>query len=62
MVVPEPATPVLVVAAYDPAWQRRGAELAGELRSALGPLARRVEHIGSTAIPGMAAKPVYDSR
>lgn len=60
MVAPEPAAPVLVVATYDPAWQRRGAALARELRSALGPLARRVEHIGSTAIPGMAAKPVYD--
>lgn len=60
MVVPEPAAPLLVVASYDPAWQRRGAALAEELRSALGPLARRVEHIGSTAIPGMAAKPVYD--
>ena len=59
MVVSEPA-PNVVVSPYDPGWQRRGAALAAELRAALGPLARRVEHIGSTAIPGMAAKPVYD--
>ena len=38
----------------------RGAELAAELRRHCGPLALRVEHIGSTSIPGMAAKPVYD--
>src|SRR5258706_15486038 len=60
MVVPEAAPPALVVAPYDPGWQRRGSALAAELRAALGPLARRVEHIGSTSIPGMAAKPVFD--
>jgi GrpB-like predicted nucleotidyltransferase (UPF0157 family) len=57
---PERVLPALVVAPYDPAWRRRGAALAAELRAALGPLALRVEHIGSTAIPGMAAKPVFD--
>lgn len=45
---------------YEPDWQRRGAELAAELHAALSPLALRVEHIGSTSIPGMAAKPVFD--
>jgi GrpB-like predicted nucleotidyltransferase (UPF0157 family) len=50
----------LVVAPYDSAWQQRGSALAAELRDALGPLALRVEHIGSTSIPGMAAKPVFD--
>ena len=60
MVVPEPTPPALVVSPYDPAWQQRGAALAAELRAALGPLARRVEHIGSTSVPGMAAKPVFD--
>ncbi|KAB1143891.1 GrpB family protein [Streptomyces luteolifulvus] len=49
-----------VVLAPDPAWQVRGRALAAELRAALGPLAVGVEHIGSTAVPGMAAKPVYD--
>ena len=59
MAVPEHTTTV-VIAAYDPVWQQRGAALVAELGRALGPLALRVEHIGSTAIPGMAAKPVID--
>jgi GrpB-like predicted nucleotidyltransferase (UPF0157 family) len=50
----------LVVAPYDPAWAVRGQELAATLRAAMGPPALRVEHIGSTSIPGMAAKPVLD--
>jgi len=49
-----------LVVPYDPAWRERGPALAAEIRSALGPLALRVEHIGSTSIPGMAAKPLYD--
>ena len=49
-----------LIVAYDPAWERRGLELAAEIRSLLGPLALRVEHIGSTSIRGMAAKPVFD--
>jgi GrpB-like predicted nucleotidyltransferase (UPF0157 family) len=57
---PERPAPAVVLAPYAPVWQRRGADLAAELRAALGPLALRVEHIGSTAIPGMAAKPVFD--
>jgi GrpB-like predicted nucleotidyltransferase (UPF0157 family) len=57
---PADAAPAVVVAPYDPQWQRRGAALVAELCDALGPMALRVEHIGSTSIPGMAAKPVYD--
>jgi GrpB-like predicted nucleotidyltransferase (UPF0157 family) len=29
-------------------------------RGALGPLATRIEHVGSTAAPGLAAKPIID--
>jgi GrpB-like predicted nucleotidyltransferase (UPF0157 family) len=39
-------------------WPRVAAELAGALRDALGEAALRVEHIGSTSIPGMAAKDI----
>lgn len=46
--------------AYDAGWPARASPLIGRLREALGPGARRIEHIGSTAIPGKAAKDVLD--
>jgi GrpB-like predicted nucleotidyltransferase (UPF0157 family) len=54
------STDMSLVVPYDPSWRERGAELAAAIRSGLGPLALRVEHIGSTSIPGMAAKPLFD--
>jgi len=45
---------------YDPAWPDRAAALIAGLREVLGPRALRLEHIGSTAIAGMAAKDVID--
>ena len=45
---------------YDTAWALTFAALQDRLKSALGALALRVEHVGSTAVPGLAAKPVVD--
>ena len=46
---------------YDPSWLMRFNEEAEVLRRALATwLAGAIEHIGSTAIPGLAAKPVID--
>jgi GrpB-like predicted nucleotidyltransferase (UPF0157 family) len=45
---------------YDPAWPARFRELGGELRAALGEVAVRIDHIGSTSVPGLAAKPIID--
>lgn len=42
---------------HDPSWEVKGRTLADEIKAVVGPLALRVEHIGSTAIPGMAAEP-----
>jgi GrpB-like predicted nucleotidyltransferase (UPF0157 family)/predicted kinase len=56
---PPVAEPV-VVTDYDPAWPRRFEERAASIRAALGDLAVAVEHAGSTAVPGLAAKPVLD--
>ena len=46
---------------YDPGWAARAAAYADELRPVLGPwLLSPIEHIGSTSVPGLAAKPVID--
>jgi GrpB-like predicted nucleotidyltransferase (UPF0157 family) len=58
--VPEQTKRVPIVVDPDSAWREQGAELAAEVHRALAPLALYVEHIGSTSIPGMAAKPVFD--
>ena len=49
-----------VVADYTSDWPARAASLIATLRDQLGARAARIEHIGSTAIPGMAAKDVLD--
>src|ERR1700749_3681978 len=49
------------VSAYDPRWPDRAAGYADELRPVLDQwLLGPIEHVGSTAIPGIAAKPVID--
>ncbi|MBI4310263.1 MAG: GrpB family protein [Chloroflexi bacterium] len=54
-----PSAPVIVVD-YDPAWPAQFAELRRVIAAALGDLALAIEHVGSTAIPGLAAKPIID--
>ena len=53
-----PPIPV-VLADYSPAWPQIAAAHADRLR-ALGPALVAVHHIGSTAVPGLAAKPIID--
>lgn len=45
---------------YDPQWVVTFAELKLVLETRLGKLSQRIEHVGSTSIPGLAAKPVID--
>ena len=45
---------------YDDAWPAQFAEEAERLHELLGDLAVRVDHVGSTSVPGLAAKPVID--
>ena len=45
---------------YRAAWPERFAQVGTELRVVFGDLADRIDHIGSTAVPGLAAKPVID--
>lgn len=48
------------VVAYDPAWPKEFALEAEALRSVFGSSLRSIHHIGSTAVPGLVAKPVID--
>lgn len=45
---------------YDPDWPVRFEGLARPVLDSVGALALRVEHVGSTSVPGLAAKPVID--
>jgi NAD-dependent protein deacetylase/lipoamidase len=54
-----PRAPVAVVD-YDPEWPERFAEESERIRAALGDNCVEIHHIGSTAVPGLAAKPVID--
>jgi GrpB-like predicted nucleotidyltransferase (UPF0157 family) len=51
--------PVILVE-YDPAWPENFAREAKRIEVALGERAIRIEHIGSTAVPGLVAKPIID--
>jgi GrpB-like predicted nucleotidyltransferase (UPF0157 family) len=50
----------VVICDYDPGWSLHFAKLADRLAIALEGLVHRIEHIGSTAVPGLAAKPIVD--
>jgi GrpB-like predicted nucleotidyltransferase (UPF0157 family) len=56
------ATPAtgIEMADPDPGWPRRYDELADRIRQALGWRAIHLEHVGSTSVPGLPAKPVID--
>jgi GrpB-like predicted nucleotidyltransferase (UPF0157 family) len=53
-------TDPIVVVAYDAAWPRLFEELGRRMRSSLGSVAIRIDHIGSTAVVGLDAKPIID--
>jgi GrpB-like predicted nucleotidyltransferase (UPF0157 family) len=51
---------MITIDPYDPAWPARFEVEADSIRRLLGELVLLVEHVGSTAVPGLAAKPVID--
>jgi GrpB-like predicted nucleotidyltransferase (UPF0157 family) len=53
------AGPILIVD-YDPRWPELFAREAHRIRAVLGWRALRIEHTGSTSVPGLAAKPIVD--
>ena len=50
----------LIISDYDPRWPQRFGEIASSLRTTLAGDAVRIDHIGSTAVPGLAAKDLID--
>ena len=50
----------LVVADYDPTWPQTYARWRQLVAAALGPAALGIEHVGSTSVPELAAKPIVD--
>ena len=50
----------VVVLPYDPKWNEDFSAIRAELEAAMGELALRIEHVGSTSVEGMSAKPCID--
>lgn len=50
----------IVLAEYDPRWPEFFQQHANRIRGALEVVALRIEHIGSTSVPGLLAKPIID--
>jgi GrpB-like predicted nucleotidyltransferase (UPF0157 family) len=60
VIIGEVESPTIVIADYDPAWAERFRREAAKIRAALGEAALAIEHIGSTSVSGLAAKPIVD--
>jgi GrpB-like predicted nucleotidyltransferase (UPF0157 family) len=50
----------IVVEHYNPEWPHEFERVVEPVRAALGEMATRFEHVGSTSVPGLAAKPILD--
>lgn len=50
----------VVVLPYDKVWAQNFLNIKAELQSALGNLSLGIEHVGSTSVPGLSAKPIID--
>jgi dephospho-CoA kinase len=57
---PAPRPAVVAVVPYDPTWPAQGARVVARIRAAVGDAGESVEHVGSTSVPGLAAKDVLD--
>ncbi|MFH7340762.1 GrpB family protein [Streptomyces sp. KHY 26] len=53
-------TGMIVVSDYDPRWSEQFEDLRQRLAPHVADLAVSIEHVGSTAVPGRAAKPIID--
>jgi GrpB-like predicted nucleotidyltransferase (UPF0157 family) len=60
IVGPRPLVAPVEIHDYDPDWPRLYEREEARIRSVLGDRAIRIEHVGSTSVPGLAAKPIVD--
>jgi GrpB-like predicted nucleotidyltransferase (UPF0157 family) len=58
--MPKPSQRDVRVVDYDPLWPSTFATIQAPIRDAVQGIALAVEHVGSTAVPGLAAKPIID--
>lgn len=58
--VVRPGRAAIALVPSDPHWPDDAVALVARLRSILGDLVLRIEHVGSTAVPGLVAKPIID--
>ena len=54
------AVRTIVVEPYDEAWAQAFIDIKKELEDVLGELALSIEHVGSTSVKGLSAKPIID--
>lgn len=59
-VIGPPAPEPVTIVPYNPRWPDRYTTLATRIRQALGPTVLDIDHVGSTSVPGLAAKDVID--
>lgn len=50
----------IIIEEYDPFWPQQFEMLRSRIAPRVGPLVTAIEHVGSTAVPGLAAKPIID--
>jgi GrpB-like predicted nucleotidyltransferase (UPF0157 family) len=51
---------MIVVSEYDPCWGHSFAQIHSRIATVLAGVAVRIEHVGSTSVPGLSAKPIID--
>lgn len=56
----KPHNAPITLVEYDPNWQELFEREAHRIRSILGSKALQIEHVGSTSVPGLCAKPIID--
>lgn len=53
-------TTPIIIEDYDPGWPRSFEAIRERIRPAIGGFVTAIEHVGSTSVPGLAAKPIID--